>query len=225
MESLEIHLSPQICEKVANFKIAVIHYQNIEVGPSPQMIKGRLQLFQESLFFELEDKKVTDVDGIVEWRNVFKQTGKDPNRYRHSAESLYRRVQKHQYLSTVNSAIDVNNFFSLQYQIPLGIYDMKALSGDVTMRLGTEDEEYIGLNGRANNIHNLIVTADDHGPFGSPFVDSERSAVSESTKDALQIVYLRPSLAIDKAEKMVQSFEKMFVQIHGGDSSYKIISC
>ncbi|RTR27857.1 hypothetical protein EKG37_18375 [Robertmurraya yapensis] len=222
---MEIHLSPQICEKVADFKIAVIHYQNIEVGPSPQMLKGRLQLFQESLFFELEDKKVADVDGIAEWRTVFKQTGKDPNRYRHSAEALYRRVQKHQYLSTVNSAIDVNNFFSLQYQIPLGIYDMKALSGDITMRLGTEDEEYIGLNGRANNIHNLIVTADDQGPFGSPFVDSERSAVSESTKDALQIVYLRPSLAIGKAEKMVQSLEKMFVQIHGGDSSYKIISC
>ncbi|TKC18054.1 B3/B4 domain-containing protein [Robertmurraya kyonggiensis] len=222
---MEIHLSPQICEKVADFKIAAIQYQNIEVGPSPQMLKGRLQLFQESLFFELEDKNVTDVNGIIEWRTVFKQTGKDPNRYRHSAEALYRRVQKHQYLSSVNSAIDVNNFFSLQYQIPLGIYDMKALSGDVTMRLGAEGEEYIGLNGRANNIHNLIVTADDHGPFGSPFVDSERSAVSESTKDTLQIVYLSPSLSMDEAEKMVQSLEKMFVQIHGGDSTHKIITC
>lgn len=222
---MEIHLSPQICEKVADFKIAAIHYQNIEVGASPQMLKGRLQLFQESLFFELEDKKVTDVDGIVEWRSVFKQIGKDPNRYRHSAEALYRRVQKHQYLSTINSAIDVNNFFSLQYQIPLGIYDMKALSGDVTMRLGAEGEEYIGLNGRANSLHNLIVTADDHGPFGSPFVDSERSAVSESTKNALQIVYLLPSLSKDEAEKMVQSLEKMFVQIHGGDSYHEIISC
>ena len=53
------------------------------------MLKGRLQLFQESIYFELEDKKVIDVPGIEEWRHVFKKTGKDPNRYRHSAEALY----------------------------------------------------------------------------------------------------------------------------------------
>lgn len=222
VENLEFSLSPQLCTSLRNLKIGVIRYQNIVVGQAPQMLKGRLQLFQESLFFELEDRNVTDFAGIQEWRAVFKQVGKDPNRYRHSAEALYRRVKKHQFIHSVNSATDLNNFFSLQYEIPLGIYDLDQLTGDITMRVGAEGEEYIGLNGRANNLQNLIVTADQQGPFGSPFVDSERSSVSEATKNAIQIVYIKPSMTTIDAEKMVESLMNMFTQIHGGEAQFEI---
>ena len=109
VETLEIHVSSELCRRVPSFTAGVIHYRNIDVGPSPQMVKGRLQLFQESLFFELEDKNVKDVDGINEWRQIFKKTGLDPNRSRHSAEALYRRIQKQNYLKTVHSAVDLNN--------------------------------------------------------------------------------------------------------------------
>lgn len=219
---MEFNLSPQLCTIIPDFKIGVIRYDNIEVGSSPQMLKGRLQLFQESLFFELEDKNVTDYVGISEWRTIFRMVGKDPNRYRHSVEALYRRVKKHQYLQPVNSATDINNFFSLQYEVPIGIYDLQKLSGDVTMRLGIDGEEYMGLNGRANNLHNLIVTADELGPFGSPFVDSVRSSVSEATQNAIQIIYLRPSMDKKNAEEMVKSLMNMFTQIHGGEAQYHI---
>ncbi len=189
------------------------------------MLKGRLQLFQESLYFELEDKTVTSLEGISEWRSLFKALGKDPNRYRHSAEAMYRRVQKHNFLTPVNSAIDLNNFFSLQYQIPLGIYDMNSLEGDLMIRAGDQGEEYLGLNGRMNSLESLIVSADQQGPFGSPFVDSKRSAVSNETTQAIHIVYLRPSMKDEDAEQMVLSLMNMFIQLHGGNGRYSIIKC
>lgn len=225
VERLEISLSSNLCSTVPNFKVGVIRYENIEVGPSPQMLKGRLQMFQEKLFFDLEEKNVTDLKGIKEWRSIFKSTGKDPNRYRHSAESLYRRVKKQNYLQSVNSATDLNNFFSLEYQIPLGIYDTDKLEGNVIITIGNEEEEYIGLNGRPNSLHNLIVSADENGPFGSPFVDSERTAVSESTKNALHIIYLRPTMDESEASKMVTSLMNMFTSIHGGEGSFEIKGC
>ncbi len=222
---MEIQVSSELCRLVPGFNAGVIHYRNIEVGASPQMLKGRLQLFQESIFFELEDKKVTDLEGIKEWREIFKKAGKDPNRYRPSAEALYRRVQKQNYLQTVHSAIDVNNFFSLEYQVPIGIYDSDKLDGDIELRLGEEDEQYTGLNGRPNSLHNLIVSADEHGAFGSPFVDSERTAVSTDTKNALQIIYLRPSLGVEKNSQLTESLMNMFLQIHGGEGSFLMTGC
>lgn len=225
VECLEVMISPHICSSIPNFKIGIIKYENIEVNGAPQMLKGRLQLFQESLYFELEDKTVTSLEGIAEWRCLFKTFGKDPNRYRHSAEAMYRRVQKHNYLTPVNSAIDLNNFFSLQYQIPLGIYDMSALEGELVIRIGEQGEEYLGLNGRSNRLENLIVAADQHGPFGSPFVDSKRSAVSNETTTALHIVYLRPSMKRADAEQMMRSLMNMFIQLHGGNGSYSVLEC
>ena len=219
---MEIRIEPEITELIPNFKIGFIQYEEISVGESPQMLKGRLQLFQESLYFELEDKKLTDFPGIHEWSQIFKRIGKDPNRYRHSAEALYRRIQKQNYLQPVNSAIDLNNFFSLQYDIPIGIYDSEKLNNPLTLRLGNDGEEYRGLNGRNNSLHRLIVSADEKNAFGSPFVDSEKTAVTEMTRNAVQIVYLQPSLEQEKAEKMVSSLANMFTQIHGGNAIWTI---
>lgn len=225
VESLEIQLSSEIIKEIPDFKLGIIEYKNITVADSPQMVRGRLQLFQESIFFDLESTNVTELTGIQEWRKIFKQLGKDPNRYRHSAEALYRRVQKQNYLTPVQSAIDLNNFFSLQYQVPIGIYDLDYLQGSVTIRTGKVNEEYHGLNGRVNSLHNLLICADQQGPFGSPFVDSNRAPVTLTTKNALQVIFLRPSTDCRNAEKLTESLMNMFTQIHGGEASFRIIGC
>ena len=224
VEWLEIHISAEIYELIPDFKIGVIEYKNITVGDSPQMVKGRLQLFQESIFFELDNKQLTDLPGIKEWRNIFKNIGKDPNRYRHSAEALFRRIQKQNYLPSIHSAIDINNFFSLQYQVPIGVYDYDQVKAPVVIRIGKEGEAYNGLNGRTNSLEQLILSSDENGPFGSPFVDSDKAPVTVDTKNALQIIYLRPSTSDEDAAKLTESLMNMFTQIHGGEASYQIVS-
>ncbi|MGR3763328.1 B3/B4 domain-containing protein [Rossellomorea sp. NS-SX7] len=221
---MEMTINSSITSMIPDFKIGVIHYHDIEVGESPQMLKGRLQLFQESIFFDLQEKNVTDISGVREWREVFKKTGKDPNRYRHSAEALYRRVKKQNYLSTINSAIDLNNFFSLQYEVPIGIYDLDQLKGnDIELRIGHSGETYTGLNGRENSLENLIIAADEEGPFGSPFVDSNRAPVGNGTSNAVQIIFMKPSLPAAEGEKLTKSLMDMFIGIHGGEGSYEVV--
>ena len=56
---MKLTIDPQIKEILSEFKIGIIHYNNITVSESPQMLKGRLQLFQEQLYFDLEDKYIT----------------------------------------------------------------------------------------------------------------------------------------------------------------------
>jgi DNA/RNA-binding domain of Phe-tRNA-synthetase-like protein len=223
VESLEITISEDLHKLVPNFKMGIIQYQNINVSESPQMLKGRLRLFQESLYFDLENQNITDLDGIKEWRQIFKTIGKDPNRYRPSVEALYRRIKKQNFIDSVQSAIDVNNFFSLQYQIPIGVYDSSMITGNISVRVGNPAEDYIGLNGRTNSVEKLIVSTDDIGPFGSPFVDSARTPVTIDTKSAIQIVYLRPSLNLNDCRNLTESLMNMFLQIHGGEANYDLL--
>lgn len=102
---------------------------------------------------------------------------------------------------------------------------MEKLKGAISVRIGEVNEEYLGLNGRMNSLKHLIISSDEQGPFGSPFVDSERSPVTESTKNALQIIYLQPSTNLESAKKLTVSLMKMFIGIHGGDADYQIIGC
>lgn len=221
---MEVTVNSSLYDIIPDLKIGVIQYENITIGDSPQMLKGRLRLFQENAYFELEDKNITDYEEIREWRAIFKKLGKDPNRYRHSAEALYRRVKKQTFLPSLNSATDLNNFFSLEYRIPLGIYDKNQIKGDIELRKGMPEELYEGLNGRKNNAENLLITADDAGPFGSPFVDSTRTAVTTSTTNALQIAYLSPKIELHNAQKLVESLASMFTHINGGNAQSYILT-
>ncbi len=47
---MNIKLDSVITERAAGLQAAAVIYKNIEVSSSPQMLKGRLRLFQESLF-------------------------------------------------------------------------------------------------------------------------------------------------------------------------------
>jgi DNA/RNA-binding domain of Phe-tRNA-synthetase-like protein len=220
---MDVVIAETIKQMIPEFKVGIILYNHIVVDDSPQMLKGRLQLFQESIYFDLQETAIADIPELAEWRRIFKTIGTDPSRYRPSSESLYRRIQKKNFIPTIHSAADVNNFFSLYYKIPIGIYDLDKLEGPVTIDIGTDQDEYIAINGRTVNFSHKLVSKDIHGPFGSPIVDSQRTAVTKDTKNAVQIVYLLPSMKQEQCEKLLQSMQKMFLQIHGGDAAFQLV--
>ncbi|WP_312889303.1 B3/B4 domain-containing protein [Desertibacillus haloalkaliphilus] len=217
-------IQDDIKKRLPNFKIGMITYQGIVVDHSPQMLRGRLQFFQEEIKVNLETTPLTSLAGIKEWREIFKTLGIDPTRYRPSSEALYQRIKKGQSLPLINSAVDLNNFFSLQHEIPLGIYDLDQLQGPVEYRIGQEEDQFLGINGRVNQLKNKLISADADGPFGSPIVDSKRTIVTEKTKNALHIVYLKESMQPSEANKLLSSLASMFTQVHGGEATPSLIT-
>lgn len=214
---MHIQLDDSLTSVIPQFKIGLIHYTKITVSESPQMIQGRTRLYQESLAIDFADEPVTNRPGVAEWRDVWKTLGANPSRYRHSTEAMLRRIAKGDYLATVNSAVDLNNFFSLQYDIPVGSYDVATLQGDITIALGHAETQYDALNGRLTTLQSMPCSFDATGPFGSPYVDSVRSAVTEKANDVLQLFYLRPSMSVTEAERLLDAAGKMFTQINGGE--------
>lgn len=69
---MEVSLNPSLLTQLPELKIGIIHYTKIVVAESPQMIKGRLQLYQENLYLEMQEQPVTERKGIAEWRQLWK---------------------------------------------------------------------------------------------------------------------------------------------------------
>jgi DNA/RNA-binding domain of Phe-tRNA-synthetase-like protein len=214
---LTVQIDPSITSVIPTFKLGLISYHSIVISDSPQMLKGRLQFFQETLQMELDEKELTESHGVKEWREAFKTLKIDPSKYRPSHEALLRRIKKGNFLPSLQSAVDLNTFFSLQYQVPFGIYDRTKLKGDLSVKLGQEGDGYEGVNGRYNDMKGKLITTDQLGPFGSPIVDSKRTSVAELTTSAIQLIYLKPSMEVAEAEQLVQAVASMFTQIHGGE--------
>ncbi len=220
---MKIQADQTLFEKVPDLKFGILHYNRISTAEAPGMLKGRIGYFYQEMQIDLEDKNVTDIPGVAEWRKVWKAFGKDPGRYRPSAEALIRRLKKGQMPGEINLGVDLNNFFSIREGIPCGLYDLSAVSGDITIRTGIAEDEYEGLNGRLNNLENLLLTSDAQGPFGSPFVDSKRTAVTEQTTEALHVLFLQPSMSVEEAEGLLEETGIFFTSATGGAFTGEIL--
>ena len=121
-------------------------------------------------------------------RYTYRKLGKDPTRYRGSAEALVRRILQKKDLYKVNTIVDINNLISLETLRPVGSYNLTKIGSSIVFRIGRKDESYEGIGKDIVNISNLPVFADEIGAFGSPTSDSVRSMITQDTTKVMMII-------------------------------------
>jgi len=151
-------------------------------------------LLEEMKARETEIQKLPFPRGVLEspqveaTRKAYKALGKDPARYRGSAEALLRRVVAGKGLPQINAVVDVINLVSLESRLPIGLYDLGHVSGDIVFRAGRAGETYRGIGKYDLNLEGLPLFADAVGPHGSPTSDSERTMVPTATRHGLAVI-------------------------------------
>lgn len=123
-------------------------------------------------------------------RALYRQFGVDPTRHRPSSEALLRRVRRGDPLPRVNSLVDVANVVSLRLQVPVGLYDLARVEGELRLRLGREGESYAGIGRDQVGVAGRICVADDLGACGNPSADSARTMITTTTAEAAWIFFL-----------------------------------
>jgi DNA/RNA-binding domain of Phe-tRNA-synthetase-like protein len=126
---------------------------------------------------------------VAAMRAAYKALGKEPSRYRGSAEALLRRVLSGKALYRINSVVDINNLVSLESFQPLGSYDLTLLGPAIELRIGAPGETYKGIGKEMINIESLPVFADATGAFGSPTSDSERAMIRPESRRILMAIF------------------------------------
>ena len=137
----------------------------------------------------IKPEQINSIPQIAAMRSAYKALGKDPSRYRGSAEALLRRVLSGKGLYQINSVVDINNLVSLESLNPAGTYDLEKITPPIELRIGAVGESYKGIGKDLINIESLPVFADAVGPFGSPTSDSERAMVKLETRKILMVVF------------------------------------
>ena len=150
-------------------------------------------------------------------RTMYKKVGIDPTKTRPSNEALLRRVRKGDTIPRINSAVDVVNWCSLEFQLPYGLYDFSKVTGPVTMRLGAAGEKYAGIRKDEVNVGGRITVADATGAFGNPTSDSARTMVTPATTELLVIVYAPSEIAKAQVERVVAVTAERLALITGGE--------
>lgn len=156
-------------------------------------------------------------------RAMYRKVGIDPTKTRPSSEALLRRVRKGDALPRVNSAVDIVNWCSLEFQLPYGLYDAAKIAGAVTMRRGLDGEKYAGIRKDDVNVGGRITVADEIGPFGNPTSDSARTMVTPETTELLVVIYAPREVPRAHVEHAMNATADRFALITGGSALRSLV--
>ncbi len=160
----------------------------VQADASPEALTAELTAAARKIVALPEPKAVLEAPAILATRRAYKALGKDPARYRGSAEALLRRVISGKGLPQINAVVDVINLVSVECRMPIGLYDLAHVQGDVVFRAGRAGETYKGIGKYDLNLEDLPLFADAEGPHGSATSDSERTMVTAETTRVLAII-------------------------------------
>jgi DNA/RNA-binding domain of Phe-tRNA-synthetase-like protein len=187
-----LRLDPAITDRV---RVAVLSADGIVVRREDPRVWEEVDRVAAAYRARWAGKPPGEIPELQSARELYRRTGEDPTKLRPSSEALLRRILRGEALYRVNSLVDTCNLCSLEFLLPIGLYDQDRIRGEVTARLGRAGEAYESLGKGVYAVESRLALFDEDGPFGSPTNDSKRTAITEATTACLMVIFAPASYA------------------------------
>jgi DNA/RNA-binding domain of Phe-tRNA-synthetase-like protein len=184
---MQVTIDPELKKKAPRTALGLVTANVVTTESSTELLAELKARVTEILKLP-EPKAMLESSKILATRSGYKALGKDPSRYRGSAEALLRRIISGKSFPQINNIVDIINLVSVESRLPVGLYDLDHVKGDVVFRVGHAAESYKGIGKYDLNLEGLPVFCDAIGPHGSPTSDSERTMVTPATKTIAAII-------------------------------------
>lgn len=189
----------KLLQAYPDLKIGVIHYKNINVAAANSQ-RQRVPLYQENL----ASQAVNAHSGIAEWRSLLPK---------HVAplyiEECLLQVQNRQSLNNPQAANALNDYLMLQYETPIVLLDYHSVPAEINISLRDNTPSLL-INGKIFYTICQELNAQYH--------------ISDSTTEALQFFFLRPSLTKEDCRQKLNASAELFCELHGGNYSTHVLS-
>lgn len=207
----KIKVSKEIKEVCPVFAGAAVYAAVTNRAQSEGLWK-EIDAFTEELVKTTQMEDIRHHPVIAATREAYKRCGKDPGRYRPSAEALRRRLMRGIPLYQIDTLVDLINLVSLRTGYSIGGFDADKIQGTaLELGIGKVEEPFEGIGRGVLNIEGLPVYRDAVGGIGTPTSDNERTKMGLETTHILAIVNgYNGEEGLQEAVEMIQSLLRTY---------------
>ena len=183
-----ITVSEEIKERCPQYRGAAV-YATVTNTALSEGLWREIAEFTTQLRATEDTESIKQQSAIVATREAYRACGKDPSRYRPSAEALRRRLLRGLELYQIDTLVDLINLVSLRTGYSIGGFDADKIVGDaLCLGIGRHEEPFEGIGRGVLNIEFMPVIRDAEGGIGTPTSDNERTKMSVDTTHILAII-------------------------------------
>ncbi len=204
---MKINIALELKNKLPEFK--VIAYTMTVDNSKTVEVDNLLKKVKEEYTNYVPLNEVVKIPKIKVSRDGYKKLGKDPSHTRLACEALLRRVIKGDDLYRLGDIIDLGNVLSIKTMRSVCVVDLDKIDGDVTIRIGTKEDIYYGINRGVINVDKIPLYTDNIGPFGNPTSDTDRTKVTSDTQNILiMIICFNQEEMVEDEEQLLSLYQK-----------------
>lgn len=208
--SAKIIINPEIKDVIL---AGCLQFSGLNCGEKNDALWNEMNLLAEK-YKSQYDSPSEALDKLKPARELYYAIGMEPTRIRPSSEALFRRVVKGKSLYQINSIVDVCNYCSLAFLLPIGLYDLDKIQGDIEFRLGKAGEEYEGIGKAEVHVGGRLTLSDDIGVFGNPSSDSLRTSIDLNSRNVLMVIFSKSTYSEEKMLSNNQFAGKAMLHYH-----------
>jgi len=215
---MKFRIDRNIFEDFPGFVVGVVSVRGADNsgthGEVMEMIRGK----EKRISGVYDRETLKDAPQVRAWRDAYRVFGVKKGQYTSSVENLHRMVLAGRELRAINPLVDIYNYISLKYMLPVGGEDLRAASGDVVLRRAGEGEPEVLLIGehdaRSPKVGEVIY-ADDVSAICRRWNwrEADRTKLTVETKDCVLVIDALPpatkgevQIAMDELVELVQKF-------------------
>lgn len=187
MNKIKIIVSNEILAVCPEFHFSAICCR-VKNSPYSEELWKEIDAFSADFRSRNKMEDIARREAIFATRQAYKNLGKDPSRYRPSAEALCRRIIKDVNLYQIDTLVDLINLVSLKTGYSIGGFDAGKIQGSLVLGVGTANEKFEAIGRGLLNIEGLPVYRDEIGGIGTPTSDEERTKITAETTRLLMII-------------------------------------
>lgn len=159
-------------------------------GPTLPALAAAYAAEQGAVLDRVRNLGFAEIPSLAAWRRAYRGFGAEPTKYRCAAEALIRRLKKKGDIPGLNALVDLGNLVSIRYAMPVAVFDVRDLTGTLTIRLAKGDERFTELGSEAikHPEPGEVIFVDDSGLIFARRWCWRQSAQSAARQDTRRIV-------------------------------------
>jgi DNA/RNA-binding domain of Phe-tRNA-synthetase-like protein len=146
----------------------------------------------------LQGLSESELPEIQAWRRAFAQMGLKPTQYRCASEALLRRYRKDKALPHIHPLVDLCNAVSVAYAIPVAVFDLDRVDGNLEVSYANGAEVYLASSGATEHpAPGEVIFADAASQAHARRWTNRQSALSAVGPDSVRALIVAEALHDD----------------------------
>lgn len=224
---MKLIVDHKIFEKFPEIAVGVLVCRNVDNLGNAQEIEEFITKETERIKKDFQPETLSQNPMIACWRKAYSAFGSKPSDYRSSIEALYKSVLKGRELRAINKLVDIYNYISLKYMLPLGGEDLNKISGDIRLTFA-QNEKPMKLLGDENEevpYDGEVIYKDDDSAICRRWNwrEADRTKLTEETKNCVLVIEAVKNEFRPQLEQTLGELKELVFKYCGGESTVSML--